>query len=112
MRDQSLGHKESTRPSETRQATIRKLATALRSRLARGAHEAHFGEPKPCTWAPDDDELAAACALRLGAVLDELPPSGTALNDLRGLLVSIFRSARNKRREASSYQQIKKSDGS
>ena len=73
--------------SATRQTTIRKLATALRSRQAREAHGAHFGEPKPCTWAPDDDELAAACALRLGAVLDELPPSGTALNDLCCLLV-------------------------
>ena len=75
MRDQSLGHKESTRPAATLHPFIRKLATALRSRQARGTHEAHFGEPKPCTWAPDDDELAAACALRLGAVLDELPPS-------------------------------------
>ena len=112
MRDHSYGRKECTRPSATRQTTIRKLATALRSRQAQGAHGAHFGEPKPCTSAPDDDELAAACALRLGAVLDELPLSGTALNDLCCLLVSIFRSARNKRREASSYQQIKKSDGS
>ena len=99
MRDQSYGRKESTRPSATRQTTIRKLATALRSRQAREAHDAHFKEPKPCTWAPDDDELAAACALRLGGVLDELPPSGTALNDLCCLLVSIFRSASKKRRE-------------
>ena len=60
---------------------------------------AHLGDTKTCTWALDDDELAAACALRLGAVLDELPPSGTALNDLCCLLVSIFRSARKKRRE-------------
>jgi len=99
MRDQSYGHKESTRPAATLRPFIRKLATALRSRQAREAHDAHFKEPKPCTWAPDDDELAAACALRLGAVLDELPPSGTALNDLCCLLVSIFRSARKKRRE-------------
>ena len=111
MRDQSLGHKESTRPSATRQTTIRKLATALRSRQARGAHEAHFGEPKPCTWAPDDDELAAACALRLGAVLDKFPPFEAALNDLRSMPVSIFSLAPKKMREASAYRQIKKSDG-
>ena len=112
MRDQSYGHKESTRPSATRQTTIRKLATALRSRQAREAHDAHFKEPKPCTWAPDDDELAAACALRLGAVLDELPPCEAALNDLRSMLVSIFSLAPKKMRQTSAYQQIKKSDGS
>ena len=58
-----------------------------------------FGDPETLTWALGDGELAAPCALRLGAVLDELPPSGTALNDLCCLLVSIFRSARKKRRE-------------
>ena len=112
MRDQSLGHKESTRPAATLRPFIRKLATALRSRQARGAHEAHFGEPKPCTWAPDDDELAAACALRLGAVLDKLPPCEAALNDLRSMPVSIFSLAPKKMRQTSTYQQIKKSDGS
>ena len=91
MRDHSYGHNESTRPAATLRPFIRKLGYGPpKSAGARGAHEAHFGEPKPCTWAPDDDELAAACALRLGAVLDELPPSGTTLNDLCCLLVSIF----------------------
>ena len=73
---------------------------------------AHLGDTKTCTWALDDDELAAACALRLGAVLDELPPCEAALNDLRSMLVSMFTSARKKGRQTSAYQQIKKSDGS
>ena len=48
----------------------------------------------------------------LGAVLDEPPPFEAALNDLRGVLVSIFTSARKKGRQTSAYRQIKKSDGS
>ena len=58
-----------------------------------------FGDPKSLTWALDDDELAAACALRLGAVLDEPPSFEAALNDLRSLLVSIFSLARKEWRE-------------
>jgi len=112
MRDQSYGHKESTRPSATRQTTIRKLATALRSRQQQGVRCAHLGDTKTCTWALDDDELAAACALRLGAVLDELPPCEAALNDLRSMPVSTFSLAAKKMRQTSAYQQIKKSDGS
>ena len=111
MRDQSYGHKEPTRPAAALHPFIRKLATALRSRQAREAHDAHFKEPKPCTWAPDDDELAAACALRLGAVLDEPPPCEAALNHLRSLPVSTFTSARKKERQTSAYRQIKKNDG-
>ena len=67
--------------------------------------------PKRAGWALDDDELAAACALHLGAVLDEPPPCEAALNDLRSLPVSIFASARKKRRQTSACRQIKKSDG-
>ena len=74
-------------------------------------HDAHLGGQKTCTWALDDDELAAACALRLGVVLDELPPCEAALNDLRSMLVSIFFLAPKEMREASAYRQIKKSDG-
>ena len=50
------------------------------------------------------------CALRLGAVLDKLPPCEAALNDLRSMLVSMFSLAPKKMREASAYRQIKKSD--
>ena len=70
----------------------------------------HFGDQKTCTWALDDDELSAACALRLGGALDEPPPYEAALNDLRSLLVSILTSARKKRRQTSACRQIKKSD--
>jgi len=99
MRDQSFGHKESTRPAATLRPFIRKLATALRSRQQQGVRCAHLGDTKTCTWALDDDELAAACALRLGAVLDELPPCEAALNDLRSMPVSIFSLAPKEWRE-------------